>query len=158
MKAQLHDYIKTLRKNDPDYSAIVKKIKFTQKSNLEKFIYYYKVWKHTEQNKTSLDNINKRGLNFHLDHIIPISIGYKYNINPSLIGDKVNLRIISSKDNISKGSKITDDTIRVLLEFGINLEDIPPYRKDIISLAAVPKPDVITTDNKHSLLYYLEYE
>ena len=50
-------------------------------------------------------NNNERGINYHLDHKYSISEGFKNNILPSIVGGKENLRIISSYENMSKGSK-----------------------------------------------------
>ena len=156
MEKQLLSHISDLRKNDPDYSYIKKKIRFSFKKDLERFIYYYNAWKITESNKHNIIDIDKRSWDFHLDHIIPISIGFKYNINPNIIGNICNLRILPSMENRSKSAQITDDTIRVLSDFGIDLQNLPLYDRDIISVnkpIVLNEPDLII-DNPRSLLYY----
>ena len=73
-------------------------------------LYKFMVWKTTEMNykkhKKEINiNNNERGINYHLDHKYSISEGFKNNILPSIVGGKENLRIISSYENMSKGSK-----------------------------------------------------
>lgn len=72
------------------------------------------VWKITNQNDlTTLENHEKRGSHrkdkkaYHLDHIFPISQGYFYKIDPTLIGDIKNLRFIPWRENISKNCYIS---------------------------------------------------
>lgn len=59
---------------------IRRKVNFSYKKDLRKYIYYIKVWVETENNAVKLPNIHLRGVNYHLDHITPISYGYKNNI------------------------------------------------------------------------------
>jgi hypothetical protein len=74
-----------------------------------KKIYYNEVRRITRQQDISnLPNYNKisRGVGedkYHLDHIISKIEGFKKGIDPNIIGDIKNLRIIKSKDNINKG-------------------------------------------------------
>jgi hypothetical protein len=69
--------------------------------------YYNEVHKITKrQNIKSLEHYDKRGKskkgtdNYQLDHIIPISEGFRNNIDPNIIGDITNLRFIPWKENI----------------------------------------------------------
>jgi hypothetical protein len=74
------------------------------------------VWEITESQPLHiLENFDKRGWkNFHLDHIYPISKGFVEKISPEKIGNIKNLRFIHYEENISKGSKITTESIKAL--------------------------------------------
>lgn len=151
--------INNLKLTDPQYRFIKKKIRFSQKKYPEKFLYYYKVWSITNENTHLVKNISKRGVDYHLDHIIPIHIGYKYNLCPTIIGSAANLRILEKRKNLSKSCNITDDTLKVLSDFGIDLSQIEPrkiirYTPDGNSYRTVTQRD-LSTDNPSSLLYYL---
>jgi hypothetical protein len=70
--------------------------------------YYKRVWQITEdQNISELFGDKKRGFNdYHVDHIVPISYGFKNGIDPLVIGDKSNLNPLFCKDNMKKGQKL----------------------------------------------------
>lgn len=70
--------------------------------------YYKLVWELTENNNLSaLEHHEKRGFyNYHLDHIIPISYGFKKGILPSIIAHIDNLRFIPWKENMKKKAKL----------------------------------------------------
>lgn len=70
--------------------------------NLAKIEYYAKVWEITEKNAPNVENIHLRGQDYHLDHRIPISYGFKNNLHPIIIGQLKNLRIITRKHNLTK--------------------------------------------------------
>ena len=79
-----------------------------------------------ECRRLSLKNIKKipgielRKFNeFDVDHIVPISYGYKKKIPVELIGSVENMRIIPHKDNLSKSDKLTELAARLLLRWGI---------------------------------------
>lgn len=95
------------------YKQLRNRIKFSYKKDIEKYVYYFRVWQHTENNKHLVPNINLRGKDYHLDHIIPISAGYKFGIPAEQIGDVSNLRIISNKDNFLKNSR-TDINLPII--------------------------------------------
>lgn len=69
--------------------------------------YKREVWRITNsQDLKSLPDFDKRGFTgFHLDHKYSISHGYKNKIDPFVIGDISNLRMIPYKENMAKGSK-----------------------------------------------------
>lgn len=83
--------------------------------NKKKKKYYYEVKRITNrQDLESLENYEKRGKArlsqdnsdvYHLDHIIPISEGYKNGISPEVIGDISNLRMLKWKENIGRNKK-----------------------------------------------------
>lgn len=122
---------------------------------MEKNEYYKRVWEITEINCKNIPDIDKRGKDFHLDHIIPISFGFHYFISEDIIGAENNLRIISRKENFLKNCLINDEVKSKLKEFDINPETLTkriikrPSRK-----VKEIKPD-LSTQNKKSLLYYL---
>lgn len=75
-------------------------------------IYYSQVWFHTEKQPLHLlENIEKRSEHsknpdaYHLDHIVPISYGFKKQISPEIIGDISNLQMLPWLENILKGNK-----------------------------------------------------
>ena len=106
---------KKLLKENPD----IKKRKLHLISDLEKRLYYIKVWVITESQPLHLlKGHDKRcwrcNGGHHLDHIYPISMGFYNKIPPEVIGDIRNLRFIPIKDNIKKGYKITTESKNTL--------------------------------------------
>lgn len=77
----------------------------------ERQIYYRQVMFYTEkQDLYVLENYEKRGMAgiygaYHLDHIIPISYGFKHQIAPEIIGDIANLQMLPWLENILKSNK-----------------------------------------------------
>jgi hypothetical protein len=97
----------------------LKKRKLNAIKDLEKRLYYLKVWSITEtQPLHVLKNHDKRcfrGVNcYHLDHLLPIIFGYNNNIPPEKIGHISNLRFIRSTVNMRKGHKLTTESHKVL--------------------------------------------
>lgn len=103
--------IRKIYKKNPKIKQKVKNIK-----DLEKRLYYAKVWEVTEnQPITLLENYNNRGWkNYHLDHIYPISSGFSDKIPPEKIGNIKNLRFIPYKENLNKGAKVTNESRNAL--------------------------------------------
>ena len=119
VKSSLHkrktDKIKyQIRKITKKYPKIKQKIKNIK--DLDKKLYYAMVWEVTEQQPLYiLENSDKRGWkNHHLDHIYPISMGYKEKIPPEKVGNIKNLRFIHYTENLNKGSKITNESRNAL--------------------------------------------
>ena len=109
---------KRLLKENPD----IKRRKLTTIKDLEKRLYYIRVWCLTESQPLHvLRNHDKRcfrGKNcYHLDHIIPIIYGYNNNIPVEKIGGMSNLRFIRSEVNMRKGHKLTSESHKVLRKF-----------------------------------------
>lgn len=79
------------------------------KESLPEYVKYRReVWRITEAQDTSLiENYDKRGKSFHLDHKFSIAEGFRQNIPPEVIGNVVNLRVIEARENISKSDKCT---------------------------------------------------
>ena len=73
----------------------------------EKKLYYNNVWRVTNNQPIEiLENFDKRGRNdYHLDHKISISGGFRKDISPEIIGNIKNLRFIPYRENLSKGTK-----------------------------------------------------
>lgn len=97
----------------------LKKRKLNAIKDLEKRLYYIKVWVITESEPLfKLINYDKRCFRcfggHHLDHIYPISMGFYNKISPEIIGNIKNLRFIPIKDNLNKGYKITTESKNVL--------------------------------------------
>ena len=103
-----------IRKITKKYPKIKQKIKNIK--DLDKKLYYAMVWEVTEQQPLYiLENSDKRGWkNYHIDHIYPISMGYKDKIPPEKIGNIKNLRFIHYTENLDKGSKITNESRNAL--------------------------------------------
>ena len=103
--------IRKICKKNPKIKQKVKNIK-----DLEKRLYYAKVWEVTEsQPLMVLENYSNRGWkNYHLDHIYPIALGYSKGIAPEKIGNIKNLRFIPYKENLNKGSKVTNESRNAL--------------------------------------------
>lgn len=111
--AKLKKQFNNLVKNHPTIKQRVKKIK-----DLNKKIYYAKVWILTEENDlTVLKNYKRRGFKtYHLDHIFPIHQGYKDGLPPEIIADIDNLRFVTRKTNMKKGGLVTERSIKLIQE------------------------------------------
>jgi hypothetical protein len=97
----------------------LKKKKLHLIKDLDKRLYYLKVWFVTEsQPLHTLKNYNKRCFKcfngYHLDHIYSIHEGFKNKIPPEVIGDLKNLRFIPIKQNMRKGFKVTNESKNIL--------------------------------------------
>lgn len=139
----------------PDYNKIKKKVKVSYKEDLEKFLYYYKVYELTECNAPMLKGIEKRGNSFHIDHIIPLKYGYEYNIDCSIIGDLNNLQVISKEDNFKKGNFITKEVKEVFSFFNIKYEFLKVLeRKKIVYKKEVQTTKIFPTTDKTKVSYY----
>lgn len=81
-----------------------KKVRKSYSKDPYKDRYYKLVWEITNaQDLKSLPNSHKRGWrDYHLDHIMPISYGFKNGILPCHIGDISNLRFIPWKQTYIK--------------------------------------------------------
>lgn len=74
-----------------------------EKKSSYKDIYYREVRYLTENSKHLIENITLRGYRtYHIDHKIPISIGYKRKIPPEVISHPSNLTMLWWEDNIEK--------------------------------------------------------
>lgn len=114
-----NDYIEVLSidyfKYKHDYSReIINHNTSNRCKDLESYLYTLKVITESNINCIGLKDINKRGKDYHLDHIIPISYGFQKGIDHKLISSKVNLQILTSTENILKGLKITEEAINLL--------------------------------------------
>ena len=56
------------------------------------------------------DNLDRGIYTNHIDHIYPVIEGWKNKIDPKIISQYKNLKLIDSYDNLSKGER-TDITI-----------------------------------------------
>lgn len=106
LKLEMINYAQSLNKN---LTFPLKKSKKNNclVNNKMKRQYRYKVDSHTEkQDIKSLENIEKRSFkDWHIDHIVSVRDGYRFNIPFEMIGDISNLRVISSSENYKKGNK-----------------------------------------------------
>jgi hypothetical protein len=98
----------------------LKKKKLDKIKDLEKRLYYHKVWAITEsQPLHKLRSHKKRCFRgkscYHLDHRCSIIEGFKRNIPPEVIGGMGNLRFIPARDNIKKGFKVKTNVLQETL-------------------------------------------
>ncbi len=110
-----HEAFKTL---SSDYKKIILS-RFPEltknKSKKTKARYYSRCWNITEENSKYLPGIKKRKFKeYDIDHIVPISYGYKHNIPPHLIGSIENIQLIEHSENTYKSTKITSDAIAII--------------------------------------------
>ena len=103
--------IRKICKNHPKIKQKIKNIK-----DLDKKLYYAMVWEVTESQPLHiLENFDKRGWrDHHLDHIYPISMGFKEKIPPVKVGNIKNLRFIPYTENLDKGFKVTTESMNAL--------------------------------------------
>ena len=126
--------------NSPEYNTIKKKVvKYHYKQDLCRFLYYYKVYKVTEQNVHGLKDIDKRGKHFHVDHIIPVKFAYEHGIDYNVIGDVNNLQVISKQDNFKKSNLITKQVKEVFSHFNINHTDLCKIEHPLIKARTLEK-------------------
>lgn len=71
--------------------------------------------------KHIIDPDNKRGKDWHLDHIYSVSQGYLNNVPINVVGDITNLRIIPAIDNIRKGLKCNKTLESLYEDYGKSL-------------------------------------
>jgi hypothetical protein len=77
--------------------------------------YYQHAWEISNEKAKTLADIHKRRFRIYdLDHIVPISYGFKNKIPAELIGSIENLRIIPHKENFEKNAKLTADSLDVI--------------------------------------------
>jgi len=107
LKKESNDLIK-------GYPYIKQRVKVIK--NMEKKIYYAKVWIMTEGNDlTKLKNFKKRSFRgYHLDHQFPIAEGFKKDIPPEVISHIDNLKFIPAKKNLRKRDTITHETEKLI--------------------------------------------
>ena len=110
---------KKLLKENPN----IKKRRLHLISDLEKRLYYIKVWVITESQPLHvLKGHGKRCFKgpscFHLDHICSIHEGFKNKIPPEVIGNLKNLRFIPAKQNMDKGYKVTKSRLQETIKKG----------------------------------------
>ena len=55
-------------------------------------------------NRSTLDPNNLRGMNHHLDHLIPVKCGWRWGLPAWLVAEAFNLRIIPAAANLSRGA------------------------------------------------------
>lgn len=123
-----------LRK-DSNFYSIAKKIHFSFKKDLERYVYFYKVWRLTELNAPNVKDIDKRSKEFHLDHIIPVNYAYLHGIDFSVVGSIENLQIISMQENFKKGSLLTGKVKETFSFFNINYGSLQRLKRSTVELA-----------------------
>lgn len=103
------DYIEQFKSSYVNLSkskrmALLKKEKYS----FDKLTYYMEVWEHTEREKHKLDKKDFKNV---IDHIIPIIYGYRNKIEAHKIGGLNNIQMLTSSENLRKGSKVTNDAL-----------------------------------------------
>lgn len=95
--------------------------------DLGKLNYYTNVWIATENNCCKIENINLRGADYHVDHIVPISYGFKIGIPEGLIGSKLNLNIKHRDHNMKKAAGLTDKAKELLTKWGYPVVSVDSF-------------------------------
>lgn len=98
------------RANKEGFTGYIPYIRWVENSTIDpelqrKKDYYKLVWEFTEANAPNVPSIDLRGQDYHIDHIIPISYGFKTGIDPAIIGALDNLQMLSKRDNFLKCDK-----------------------------------------------------
>lgn len=101
--------------------------------DVERYIYYLEVWIATESIEHLIKNIHLRGPKYHLDHIIPLSYGFTYNIPPQIIGSYFNLQVIPAKENLAKGNNLTEEGEKLLSKIDYDKTFYPKSTKIVYS-------------------------
>jgi hypothetical protein len=91
--------------------------------DIDKMLYYVECELKTSSIAYLINDIDKRGCDYHLDHKYPISKGYLNGVLPSIIGGVDNLQIIHRRDNFLKSDKVFN-------EFDVLAIDINTLTKD----------------------------
>lgn len=87
-------------------------------NNTPQKLYEKEVRRLTEINSHKVKGIEKRGFkNYHLDHILPIWLGFKYGVDKNKMASVENLRMIPYRENMSKGIKLTEEGKKLLIKF-----------------------------------------
>lgn len=58
------------------------------------------------------------GKGFHWDHIVPVKYGFENGIAIELICSVENVKRVPAKENLSKGSKLTEESKKILEDWG----------------------------------------
>lgn len=86
-----------------------------KRRNAEFLAYKKECWAKTEAVANLIAGIEHRGFKKnHIDHIVSIYTGFKHGISPDIIASVENLRMITYKDNMDKGTRITTDSAKLL--------------------------------------------
>ena len=101
----LKEYIKNLKGEELEsFKKKQREMKGIKDEDRQLFIEFTKLVRYyTNKDLQEINNIEFRAINFHLDHKFSILEGFKQGISPEIIGSNVNLEIISSDLNCSKG-------------------------------------------------------
>lgn len=87
-------------------------------------LYMFEVIRLTEityrDNKSIIDPHSYRGSDYHLDHIFSKYDGFINNIDPKIISSKVNLKMVKSTYNLSKGKKSDISLIELMERYRSN--------------------------------------
>lgn len=82
--------------------------------------YYAAVWKLSNENAKYVKGVEKRKwLEYDLEHIVPVSYGFKNQIDIGLIASLDNLRMMEHDANMLKRDRLTEDSIALLKKWGI---------------------------------------
>lgn len=97
---------------------------FDQRNNEWKREYHYKTMVRIASHGMAqrMDGIELRQMRvIELDHIVPISLGYKLSIPISKMASLENLRLIPAIENTKKGGKLTPEGIELLIKWGYQI-------------------------------------
>lgn len=94
---------------------------WTKYDESERDFYYFHVRKKSNENYIKYKNIINpnnftRGTYYHLDHIVPIIVGFEQGLETDIISSVENLQIIPAKDNCVKNRFVCIEDVEKLLE------------------------------------------
>lgn len=77
-------------------------------------------WKMTNRIAADIPNIHLRKFRggHHIDHIVPIYLGFKLGIPVALIASPLNLRMLEGRANLAKGKRLTKEAALLLVSWG----------------------------------------
>lgn len=120
--------IRNLKKESGEYDHIyLKRTGYIYKEYQEilpEYIKYHKKVRSitNKQPIENLENYNKRGPsgfegNYHLDHIFSIAEGFRNNIDPEIIGNIINLKMIPWRENLIKNNNCSISKKELLVNY-----------------------------------------
>lgn len=84
--------------------------------------YKRSAWAATEKVAPFVKGIHTRGFKKnHIDHIVPISFGFKNKIPLNLIASADNLEMLPHRENMNKAIKLSEKSIKVLKKWGYEI-------------------------------------
>jgi len=74
---------------------------------------------YSEVKRLTAEKTVERRYGHTLDHVVPVSFGFKNEIPPKLIASRENLQLIPFQQNLAKSSRMTAEAIALLETWGL---------------------------------------